>query len=58
MTHLMGAWPELRYGSISGNYCSDKKATAINGILGRGKHVVTEAVIPRAVVERFFFIND
>lgn len=53
MTHLMTTWPELRYGSISGNYCSDKKATAINGILGRGKHVVTEAVIPRAIVERW-----
>lgn len=50
MTHLMSVWPQLRYGSISGNYCSDKKATAINGILGRGKHVVTEARIPREVV--------
>ena len=50
MTHLMAQWPQLRYGSISANYCSDKKATAINGILGRGKHVVTEAVIPRQVV--------
>src|SRR5699024_2468972 len=45
-------WPQLRYGSISGNYCSDKKATAVNGILGRGKHVVTEAVIPREVVQK------
>lgn len=52
MTHLMSQWPQLRYGSISGNYCSDKKATAVNGILGRGKHVVTEAVVPREVVER------
>ncbi len=52
MSHLMATWPQLRYGSISGNYCSDKKATAVNGILGRGKHVVTEALIPRAVVEK------
>lgn len=52
MEHILGRWPQVRYGSISGNYCSDKKATAVNGILGRGKHVVTEAVIPREIVER------
>lgn len=53
MTHLMSEWPQLRYGSISGNYCSDKKATAVNGILGRGKHVVTEAHIHREVVQKW-----
>ncbi len=40
-------YPALRYVSISGNYCSDKKATAVNGILGRGKHIVAEMTIPR-----------
>jgi hydroxymethylglutaryl-CoA reductase (NADPH) len=53
MDHVLAAVPGLRYGSISGNYCSDKKATAVNGILGRGKNVVTEIVIPRRLVERF-----
>jgi hydroxymethylglutaryl-CoA reductase (NADPH) len=53
MDHVLGQVPGLRYGSISGNFCSDKKATAVNGILGRGKNVVTEIVIPRRVVERF-----
>lgn len=42
----------LEYGSISGNFCSDKKATAVNGILGRGKNVVAEILIPHEVVER------
>lgn len=42
----------LEYGSISGNFCSDKKATAVNGILGRGKNVVAEMLIPHEVVER------
>lgn len=51
MGHILTHWPTLRYGSISGNYCSDKKATAVNGILGRGKNIVTEATIPREVVE-------
>lgn len=31
--------------TISGNMCVDKKASAINWLLGRGKSVVAEAVI-------------
>lgn len=45
--------PECAYGSISGNYCCDKKASAVNGILGRGKYVVAEVLIPRKLVERY-----
>ncbi|UUT36675.1 hypothetical protein [Microbacterium elymi] len=52
MEHILSTVPGCRYGSISGNYCSDKKATAVNGILGRGKNVVTELLIPREVVTR------
>lgn len=40
----------LEYGSISGNYCSDKKATAVNGVLGRGRNVVAEILVPDEVV--------
>lgn len=53
MEHILGRVPGLRYGSVSGNFCSDKKATAVNGILGRGKNVVTEIVLPARIVERF-----
>lgn len=35
----------LKYVSISGNYCADKKASAVNGILGRGKYVIAEVNI-------------
>ncbi len=45
--------PHLEYGSISGNYCSDKKATAVNGILGRGKYVVAELTIPGKICRRY-----
>eukprot|EP00850_Spirogloea_muscicola_P016334 SM000131S26764 [mRNA] locus=s131:394868:403223:- [translate_table: standard] len=38
--------------SISGNFCADKKSTAVNWIEGRGKSVVCEAVIPGAVVNK------
>ncbi len=44
---ILEQYPQLRYVSISANYCSDKKATAVNGILGRGKYVVTEVTISR-----------
>lgn len=44
--------PELKYGSISGNYCIDKKASAVNGILGRGKNVIAEITIPRDICEK------
>lgn len=37
--------------SVSGNMCADKKAAAINMIEGRGKSVVAEALIPKAIVE-------
>jgi hydroxymethylglutaryl-CoA reductase (NADPH) len=45
--------PECSYGSISGNYCCDKKASAVNGILGRGKYVVAETLVPRKLVTRY-----
>jgi hydroxymethylglutaryl-CoA reductase (NADPH) len=53
MNHILEYHPELKYGSISGNYCSDKKATAVNGILGRGKYVVAELPIPGKIVRRY-----
>lgn len=52
MEHILTTVPGVRYGSISGNYCIDKKPSAVNGILGRGKNVVTEILIPQEIVER------
>ncbi len=45
-------FPHLRYVSVSGNYCTDKKVSAVNGILGRGKYVVAEVTISRALCEK------
>jgi len=45
--------PTLRYVAISGNYCSDKKVSAVNGILGRGKNVVAEVTLSRHLCQRF-----
>ena len=53
MNHILEDHPELKYESISGNYCSDKKATAVNGILGRGKYVVAELTVPKKICRRY-----
>lgn len=53
LTKLLADETALRYVSISGNFCSDKKASAVNGILGRGKNVVAEVTLSEALCRRF-----
>ena len=48
---LVKNYLSLKYVSISGNICVDKKVSAINGLLGRGKYVIADMVIPRAVCQ-------
>jgi hydroxymethylglutaryl-CoA reductase (NADPH) len=55
LDYLVKAFPDMEIISISGNYCSDKKPTAINWIEGRGKSVVCEATISGAVVSWCIF---
>ncbi|WP_024850535.1 hydroxymethylglutaryl-CoA reductase [Hydrogenovibrio kuenenii] len=50
---LLENYSDLSYVSISANYCTDKKVSAVNGILGRGKNVVCETTIPRKLCQRF-----
>ncbi|KFK40113.1 hypothetical protein AALP_AA3G332100 [Arabis alpina] len=45
-------FPDMDVIGISGNYCSDKKASAVNWIEGRGKHVVCEATIKGEIVKK------
>lgn len=49
---ILKEYSQLRYISISGNYCTDKKVSAVNSILGRGKNVVAEVTIPRVLCQR------
>lgn len=49
--------PHLSYVSISANMCVDKKVSAINGILGRGKRVIAECCIPRAICTRYLRVT-
>ncbi|KAL4228216.1 hypothetical protein ACF0H5_013649 [Mactra antiquata] len=48
---LQEDFPDLEIISLSGNFCTDKKPSAINWIEGRGKSVVCEAIIPANVVK-------
>eukprot|EP01035_Chromulina_nebulosa_P018897 gene18897-24695_t len=44
-------FPDMELIAISGNMCTDKKPSAINWILGRGKSIVVEAIIPDKIVK-------
>lgn len=46
---LLGQYPELKYVSVSGNFCTDKKVSAVNGLLGRGKYVIVDMIIPKSI---------
>ena len=48
---MVTQYATLSYVSISANYCVDKKVSAVNSILGRGKHVVAEMLIPNNVCQ-------
>lgn len=48
--HLLTVFSDVKYLSLSGNYCTDKKVSAVNRLLGRGKHVIAEIFVPREIV--------
>ena len=50
MQYMEQFFPQLSVTSISGNYCTDKKPSAINWIDGRGKSVVAEVVLTGHVI--------
>ncbi|XP_061529160.1 3-hydroxy-3-methylglutaryl-coenzyme A reductase-like [Phycodurus eques] len=50
LNKLQQHFPELDVLAVSGNYCTDKKPSAVNWIEGRGKSAVCEATIPANVV--------
>lgn len=45
-------FPSMKVIALSGNYCTDKKPSAVNWIEGRGKTVVAEALVRGELVER------
>ncbi|VDK84036.1 unnamed protein product [Litomosoides sigmodontis] len=57
LSYLKEKYPEMEVLSVSGNYCMDKKASAINWIKGRGKSMIAEATIPASVVQTVLKTN-
>lgn len=53
MQWILVRFPALTYTSISGNFCTDKKVSAVNGILGRGKYVIAEVSISSQLCRRY-----
>ena len=52
ITWLLKTYANLRYVSISGNFCTDKKVSAVNSLLGRGKYVVADILVPRLICRK------
>lgn len=52
MNCILALQPTLRYSSLSANYCTDKKTSAVNGILGRGKYAVAEIRVPEDICRK------
>ena len=50
---VLQQYTQLQYASISSNLCTDKKVSAVNGLLGRGKSLIAEAVIPQKILARY-----
>lgn len=49
---ILSEYPELAYASISGNVCTDKKTSAVNGLLGRGKYMIADILVPQRILKR------
>jgi len=50
--YIENLFPKARCVALSGNMCVDKKPSLLNELEGRGKSVISEAVIRRDVVKR------
>jgi len=52
LSTIQGYFPDMEVVSLSGNYCTDKKPAAINWLDGRGKSVVSEAIVKASVLQQ------
>lgn len=49
---ILAQQPQLTYISLSANFCCDKKVSAVNGLRGRGKHVIAELMVPAELCQQ------
>jgi hydroxymethylglutaryl-CoA reductase (NADPH) len=50
-------FPSIKVLSLSGNFCTDKKNSSVNWILGRGKNVIAEALIDKDIIIKKLHTN-
>lgn len=55
--YILKEFSELKYVSISGNACTDKKVSAVNSIKGRGRKAIAEIVIPKKICNKFLRVE-
>lgn len=48
---LLSSYSAMKYISVSGNYCVDKKVSSVNSVLGRGKKVIAEILVSRKLCQ-------
>lgn len=51
-SYILSKYKQIEYVSISGNLCCDKKASSVNGILGRGKYTIAQLKLTPSQVEK------
>ena len=49
---ICSTFKDVTHISVSGNYCVDKKVSSVNAILGRGKSVIADIILPRSICQR------
>lgn len=50
---ITSTFPEASAVSVSGNWCTDKKVSSVNAILGRGKYVIAECHISKELCQKY-----
>ncbi len=53
LKRILHEFPTVKHISVSGNFCTDKKVSAVNAILGRGKSVVAEVTISEKLCKAY-----
>jgi len=54
---LLEKYSKLKYISVSGNFCTDKKVSAVNPLFGRGKSVIADIIIPDILCQKILRTN-
>ena len=57
LNSILEKYQQLSYVSLSGNFCTDKKVSAVNALLGRGHHLTAEVRIPEKICKKMLRVT-